>query len=83
MDERDIRARAIHLERGFGGGVSAAYHHDPLSIVRMWLTVIVMDVRETFTWHVQQIRTIVVTDSKQDIPGIPNPTHTARRSRLH
>ncbi len=79
MDERHRRAGAKHLERRFRRRVAAANHDHAPPVVRMRLTIEMMNVREVLARHVQPVGPIKVADREHDGARIPDPATAARR----
>ena len=83
MHDRDVRARAIHLERRLGGGVAAADDHHALTIVRVRLAVVMMDVRQILAGDAEHDRPIEVADRDHDMPRVTSPLPVARRDAFN
>ena len=80
MDDRHVGAGAIQLQCGIGRRVAAADDDDALAVVRMSLTVVVVDVRQILSRNAQHVRAIVVADRQDDRPAVANAANAALRA---
>ena len=81
MNQRYVRARSVHLQRGLRRRVPAADDDDALAEVGVGLAVIMTHVRKILARHVNQVRTVVITDGEHDKAREPDAPHAARRTR--
>ena len=67
MDQGDVGAVAIEIQRGFGGGVFAADDDDILAPEGVRLGVVVRDVRKIFAGNAEAIGQIVVAGGDDEL----------------
>ncbi len=82
MHQRDVRARAMQLQRRLRRRIAPADDDDALAVVRMRLAVIVAHVRQILARHAQEHRMIVVADRQSDMASEPDAADAERRARL-
>src|SRR5690606_25456189 len=67
-DERDRRAVAVAIERGFCGRISRTNHRDFLLRIRVRFLVVMGHFRKVLTGHIQEIRPIEKPCGHDDVP---------------